>query len=158
MRHLTIPTFEHRDTSVSRRSDRNWMLPGGRKPVLLVIDDDEDTRNMLRVLFESDGFTVAECCEGDDALTEIAAAQPDLIVLDGRLRNGEDGWSICRRLRSSAGPFRHVPVIFISAAVTAESAALAFEAGCNLYFPKPFDIYQLLFAAKELLSMFERVH
>jgi two-component system chemotaxis response regulator CheY/two-component system phosphate regulon response regulator PhoB len=161
MRPLTPATFPDRhDQNVSVRSERTRIWSVARKPVLLVIEDDEDTRDMLRVLFESGGFTVVEggSDNGGDVVAEIAAVRPDLIVLDGRLDGREDGWSICRRLRSCGEPIHAVPVIFASAAVFPDCQARAFEAGCNLFFTKPFDIYQLLSAAQELVMMFQRVH
>jgi CheY-like chemotaxis protein len=142
---LTLSGSRHGESRQSRTAM-------GKLPLVLLIEDHDDTRELLRMLFEADGCAVAECADGSQALAEIAARRPDLIMLDGRL-GGEDGWSVCQRLRSSADGLRHIPVIFTSAVVTPDSVARAFAAGCNLFFPKPFDIGALLFAAKELLAV-----
>jgi CheY-like chemotaxis protein len=120
-------------------------------PLVLVIEDHEDSRELLQLLFEMQGFRVAYCEEGTTALSQIVTKRPDLIVLDGRLR-GEDGWSVCRRLRTAADGIHNIPVIFTSAVVTPDAVARAFAAGCNLFFPKPFDIGAMLAAALELLA------
>jgi DNA-binding response OmpR family regulator len=117
----------------------------------MVVEDDEDTRALLRVLFETAGFRVAECVEGDQVLPTIAALRPDLVVINGRLP-GEDGWSVCHRLRRAEDGIKHTPVIFVSAGLSSSSEARAFEAGCNLFFPKPYNIYKLLLAVRELLD------
>lgn len=128
-----------------------WILgPSGRGPLVLVVEPDEDSRALMRVLFETGGLTVAECSEGERVLDEIERLRPDLVILEERLPR-VDGRAACRQLRNAAENIRHTPVIFISSSSAPSSARLAFEAGCTLYFIKPIDIQELQDAATELI-------
>jgi CheY-like chemotaxis protein len=128
-----------------------WVLGlRGRAPLVLIVEPDEDSRALMRLLFENGGLTVAECSEGERVLDEIARLRPDLVILEERL-SCVDGRTVCRRLRNAAENIRHTPVIIISSSSEPSSARLAFEAGCSLCFIKPFDIEDLMDAASELV-------
>jgi DNA-binding response OmpR family regulator len=135
-----------------------WALgPAERDPVVLIIEPDEDTRDFMRILFETRGFAVEECIEGDRVVAAVERLRPDLIVLEERLP-GTDGRTVCRQLRSAAEDIRHTPIIFVSASSAPSSESLALEAGCTRFFLKPFDIFQLMAAATELVSRLHALH
>ena len=129
--------------------------PAGRFPLALVVEPDADSRALLRLLLESGGLTVAECNEGERVVDEIDRLRPDVIILEERLSH-VDGRTACRRLRSAAEDIRHTPVIFTTSSSSSSSARLAFEAGCTLYFIKPFDIQELMDAVTELVAAYRR--
>jgi CheY-like chemotaxis protein len=122
-----------------------------RTPLVLVVDADDDSRALMRRVLEISGLIVVECHEGERVVDEVARLRPDLIVLEELLPH-VDGRMACRQLRRAAGDIRHTPVIFTSSSSSPSSARLAFEAGCTLYFTKPFDIEELMRAATELVK------
>jgi CheY-like chemotaxis protein len=126
-------------------------------PLVLIVEPDEDSRLLLRLVLASGGLTVAECSDGAGVVDEIERLRPDLVILEERLAR-VDGRTACRRLRDAAENIRHTPVIFISSSSEASSARLAFEAGCTLYFIKPFDLQELMDATTELSTrVFTRI-
>jgi CheY-like chemotaxis protein len=153
---------EESRAGVSPRRDRDETRPyrwapapaqAGRAPLahlVLVVEPHEDSRSVMRVVFEDAcGFAVAEC-EGERVIEECERLNPALIILAERLPR-VDGRTVCRSLREAAEHIRHTPVIFTSTSSTQSSERLAFEAGCTLYFVKPFDIVSLMTAAMELV-------
>ncbi len=94
------------------------------KPRILVADDDEGLRQLLRLILQREGFDVVEAANGEQALARAADSDPELILLDVMMP-GMDGYTVCRELkrdRRTGG----VPVIFFSAAedVTRRNEAL----------------------------------
>jgi CheY-like chemotaxis protein len=122
-----------------------------RVTLVLIVEPDEDSRLLLRLLFETGGLTVSECSDGARVVDEIERLRPDLVILEERLAQ-VNGRTACRRLRDAAESIRHTPVIFISSSSEASSARLAFEADCTLYFIKVFDPQELMDAATELIT------
>jgi two-component system, sensor histidine kinase len=130
----------------------NWAPGSAKRDVLvLVVEPDDDSRALLRMLLESSGFTVAECHDSDRLIDEITRLRPHLIVLEERLPR-VDGRTACQRLRGAAEDIRHTPVILISSSSDPSSVRLAFDAGCTLHFVKPVDIHDLMDAATELAA------
>lgn len=122
-----------------------------RAPLVLVVDPNDDSRALMRVVFETGGLAVAEHHQGRGVIDEVARLCPDLIVLEEWLPH-VDGHTACHQLRRAAETIRHTPVIFISSSSSLLSARRAFEAGCTLYFIKPVDIHEVRAAAIELIT------
>jgi DNA-binding response OmpR family regulator len=141
----------HTSIVTGARPSERGLGAAARVPLVLLVEPHEDSREMMRVLFETGGLTVAEYYEGERMVDEIARLHPDLIIVEERLPH-LDGRAACHRLRHAAEDIRHTPVIFTSSSSEASSAHLAFEAGCTLYFIKPFDIEELIAAATELVT------
>ncbi|HEX8995645.1 MAG TPA: response regulator [Ktedonobacterales bacterium] len=114
------------------------MMCGQRAPILLV-DDDSAILSAMELLLTDEGYSVMLASNGAEALTQIEALAPCLILLDMRMPV-MDGWEFAARYRKSSGP--HAPIIVMTAAHDARLRADAIEA--NDFIAKPFDINQLL--------------
>jgi two-component system cell cycle response regulator DivK len=108
---------------------------------VLVVEDHEDTRYLLRLLLEKRGFSVIEAGDGFAAVDTAEREHPDLILLDGSLPL-LDGIAVTRRLRDMPA-FSAVPIVFLSGHVESEHRAAALDAGCDEYMIKPFDLARL---------------
>lgn len=107
---------------------------------VLVAEDHEDTRCLLRTLLERRGFAVVEAENGFEAVTVAEREHPDLILMDGGLPL-LDGIGATRRLRCVAA-LSVVPIVFLSGHAGSQAESAAFAAGCDEYIVKPFDLAQ----------------
>jgi len=108
---------------------------------VLVVEDFEDNRFMMRRLLEMSGYRVIEAVNGQEAVDKACAERPDLILMDLSLPH-LDGLAATRRIRQYDG-LGDVPIVAISAHDTADFHADALAAGCNEYVTKPIDFDQL---------------
>ena len=108
---------------------------------VLVAEDHEDTRCLLRTLLEKRGLSVVEAGDGFEAVDAAERERPDLILMDGGLPL-LDGIAATRRLRGVPA-LSAVPIIFLSGHAESEHLTAALEAGCDEYVVKPFDIARL---------------
>jgi CheY-like chemotaxis protein len=109
--------------------------------LVLVADDDPDTRLLFRTVLEVRGYCVIEAADGEETVNTAESARPDLILMDGSLPR-LSGLEAARQIRRSRH-IGHVPIVFISGHAGASFIALAREAGCDEYFVKPFELSQL---------------
>lgn len=114
---------------------------GGRAAKVLVAEDHEDTRQLLRTLLEKRGLTVVEAGDGFAAVDAAERERPDLILMDGGLPL-LDGIAATRRLRGLPA-LSAVPIVFLSGHAGPQHQTAALEAGCDDYVVKPFDIERL---------------
>ena len=114
---------------------------------LLVIEDDEAIRTLVREVLLDGGFDVQEARSGNDALARIAAIKPDLILLDKLMPDG-DGTAFARDYHARKGP--HAPIVALSAA--ADAGEWAAQIGASAYLGKPLDIDDLLAVVKAALA------
>jgi DNA-binding response OmpR family regulator len=121
-----------------------------RPPVVLIVDDDPDILDALRLLFEDEGFHVLTSEKGEyaESLRVEDGHLPDLIILDVLL-SGKDGRLICRKLKSQEAT-RRIPVVMISAHPGA--ARSVNEVGADAFVAKPFAIEHLLTTVASLLG------
>ncbi|MDT4967288.1 MAG: two-component system, cell cycle response regulator DivK [Acidobacteriota bacterium] len=115
-------------------------------PTIMVVEDFEDNRFMMRRLLEMSGYRVLEAVNGEEAVILARSERPGLILMDLSLPQ-LDGLAATRRIRQHA-ELRHVPIVAVSAHDTADFHADALAAGCNDYVTKPIDFDQL----EELLN------
>lgn len=108
---------------------------------VLVVEDFEDNRFMMRRLLEMSGYRVIEAVNGQEAVDKACAERPDLILMDLSLPH-LDGLAATRRIRAYDG-LGKVPIVAVSAHDTADFHADALAAGCNEYVTKPIDFDQL---------------
>jgi CheY-like chemotaxis protein len=104
-------------------------------PLVLVVDDFEDNREMFAEYLELSGFQVAQAITGREALDQAFQLVPDVILMDLSLPE-LDGWEATRRLKADPRT-RHVPVIALSGHALADHAREAKEAGCDAFLTKP---------------------
>ena len=109
---------------------------------ILVVDDDDLIRQMVRDLLELAGFAVWAAVDGAEGLAQAAAVRPDLILLDLMLPD-LDGYTVCRALK--ADPATHaIPVIFLTASADPGLNHQAYAAGAAACLTKPFEVAALL--------------
>jgi two-component system cell cycle response regulator DivK len=114
---------------------------GSAPPVVMVVEDFEDNRFMMRRLLEMSGYRVLEAINGEEAVELAHRERPQLILMDLSLPQ-LDGLAATRRIRQHAD-LREVPIVAVSAHDTADFHADALAAGCNDYVTKPIDFDQL---------------
>jgi len=121
---------------------------------LLLADDNEDMRLMLRELFRAAGHEVAMAADGVEALEAIAEREPDLVILDHSMPR-MSGLEVCRQLK--ANPFTaRVPVLMLTAQSGVESKVEGFAAGADDYLAKPFDPRELRARVQAMLRLVQR--
>lgn len=123
---------------------------GSSRPLVLVVEDHEDTRYMLKYMLGISGFDVAEAENGVEAVELAERLRPGLILMDGSLPR-LDGLSATRRVREMAA-LRDVPIVFLSGHAEPSAQAKAFEAGCDDYLVKPVNLDQLVRVLAQHLS------
>src|SRR5512138_238139 len=111
------------------------------KARLLVVEDDIDIGNMLKIYFSGMDFDVDVAVRGSDALEKTKQVLPHLIVLDIMLPD-IDGYEVCRNLRTSMRT-SHVPIIFLTQKDERSDKLQGLELGADDYITKPFDIEEL---------------
>jgi two-component system, OmpR family, response regulator len=116
------------------------------QPHILVVDDDRDIRTSLADYLRTRGFRVSVASDSREMDRLLAAAQPDLIVLD-IMMPGEDGLSVCKRLQEAA----QVPIILLTALTESTDRIVGLELGADDYVAKPFDPRELVARIKSVL-------
>lgn len=111
------------------------------KQRILVVEDDIDIVNMLRIYFESQGFEVAVAMKGKEALATCQKQIPNVIILDINLPD-IDGYEVCRILRNNMRT-SHIPIIFLTQKDQRGDRIAGLELGADDYITKPFDIEEL---------------
>lgn len=119
-------------------------------PTIMVVEDFEDNRFMMRRLLEMSGYQVLEAINGEEAVEIAKRERPHLILMDLSLPL-LDGLAATRRIRQEA-ELRDVPIVAVSAHDTADFHADALAAGCNDYVTKPIDFDQLEALLGKLLT------
>ncbi len=113
---------------------------------VLVVEDDALTRRLLVTILENDGYEVLDAADGPAAIDAAPRFKPDLALLDGGLP-GVSGAEVARRLRQS----NDLPIIFVTAADSAEEVRDAFKMGADDYIVKPFDPEELSWRVRAVL-------
>jgi two-component system cell cycle response regulator DivK len=116
---------------------------------ILVVEDQEDNRRILRDLLGNAGFELIEAESGEDALSAVMNRRPDLILMDIQLPL-MDGYEATRRIKSNP-EMKEVPVIAVTSYALAGDEAKARAAGCSAYVSKPFSPRALLAKVREYL-------
>ena len=127
----------------------NASLSDGIKPVILVVEDEPDIRELVRLHLEREGFAVAEAADGRQALDLARTERPNLIILDLMLPE-MSGLEVCRILRTREDT-HVVPVLMLTARAEEVDRVLGFEMGADDYVVKPFSPRELMARVKALL-------
>ena len=109
---------------------------------VLVVDDEEQNRSLLRDSLEARGYEVAEAENGLQALEKIAAHAPDVILLDVMMPQ-MDGFEVCRRLKTD-GKTGHIPILMVTALSDRKERLMGIAVGANDFLTKPVDIQDVL--------------
>ncbi len=114
--------------------------------LILVVDDEDHIRELVRLYLEREGYTVAMARDGEEALDKIRKQSPQLVILDIMLPK-LDGWDVCRETRK----FSQVPVIMLTAKGEEFDKVLGLELGADDYLTKPFSPRELVARVRAIL-------
>jgi two-component system cell cycle response regulator DivK len=120
-------------------------------PLILVVDDYQDAREMYAEYLQFSGFRVAEARNGNEAVDQAFALKPDLILMDLSLP-GMDGWEATRRLKADAAT-RQIPIVALTGHALAGASEGAKKAGCDSFVTKPCLPDDLVVEVRRMLGM-----
>ena len=119
-------------------------------PRILIADDDERIRELVRLYLEAEGYEIDEAENGNDALEKVRHGIFDLVILD-LMMPGLDGWTVCKILRKET----KVPIIMLTAKGEENDRVLGFDLGADDYVVKPFSPRELSARVKAVLRRME---
>jgi len=138
-----------------RRADLETFLdrsgPRGRSkagPLVLLVDDDEKLRELVRLNLEFEGYAVREAGSAEEGLSAIEEAKPDLVLLDVMMPQ-TDGWEMLKKIQEQYGAGA-IPVVMFSGKVDEKTLAQASASGAQAFVGKPFDLQQLIDQTKQI--------
>ncbi len=117
---------------------------------ILVVEDQEDNRQILRDLLGNAGYDLVEAENGEQALAALGKRRPDLILMDIQLPI-MDGYEATRRIRADP-EMKAIPIIAVTSYALTGDEAKALAAGCNAYVTKPYSPRALLAKVREYLG------
>jgi two-component system, cell cycle response regulator DivK len=117
---------------------------------ILVVEDTEDNRQILRDLLTHAGFELLEAADGETGVDMAIAHRPDLVLMDLQLPV-IDGFEATRRIRAAPG-LHQMPIIAVTSFAMSGDAERAIDSGCNAYVAKPYSPRALLAKIKEFLG------
>jgi DNA-binding response OmpR family regulator len=120
------------------------------KKRILIVDDEEDLRKMLKFRLEALNFDVLEAADGQEGLNKTRNDRPDLVILDLMLPK-LDGFKVCRMLKFDE-KYKHIPIIMFTARAQEKDKELGKEMGADAYITKPFEPEALVGKIMELLK------
>ena len=120
------------------------------KTKIMVVDDDPNIRELVRLYREKEGFEVTCAERGDEAVKMFRASPPNLMLLDVMLP-GMDGWQVCREVRKIS----NIPIIMLTAKDETFDKVLGLELGADDYIVKPFDMKELVARIKAVIRRFQ---
>ncbi len=115
-------------------------------PLVLVADDDAQIRELLKLYFNKEGFTVAEAADGAETIVKVQQLSPSLVILD-IMMPVLDGLEACRQIRK----FSRVPIIMLTASADDDDRILGLETGADDYIGKPFNPREVVARVKAVL-------
>ena len=117
---------------------------------VLVVEDDSNISELLRLYLEKDGFTVDIASDGGKGVTEFEKFSPDIVLLDIMLPV-LDGWGVCREIRAVS----KVPIIMLTAKGETFDKVNGLEMGADDYITKPFDVKELIARIHAVMRRYE---
>ena len=106
------------------------------RPTILIVDDDTEIINYMRLLFSND-YRLITCLDADTALEEMRAEEPNIVLSDVAMP-GKDGYQLCQEIKQDI-QLSHIPVILVTAKITAENQVEGLNVGADAYVTKPFE-------------------
>ena len=117
---------------------------------ILIVDDDPNISDLLKMYFENDGYDVKLAADGSEGLNYFKMYEPDLVLLDIMLPK-KDGWQVCREIREISSK----PVIMVTAKGEVFDKVLGLELGADDFVTKPFDMKELSARVKAVLRRYQ---
>jgi len=125
----------------------------GKAPSIILIEDEEQQREVLQMVFESHGYVTRIAASAEEALRQLDEGAPDVIVSDVKLP-GIDGFTLCENLRTRAG-FETIPFVFITGYNDPKAIERVKTLGSVGYVTKPYDIDTLIDVVKQYAPLME---
>ena len=123
---------------------KGWVNMNDKK--ILIVDDDSNICELLRLYLEKDGFSTIIASDGEEAVRFAETEKPDLMLLDIMLPK-MDGWQVCREIRKTS----ELPIIMLTAKGETFDKVLGLELGADDYVSKPFDTKEVVARVKAVL-------
>lgn len=117
------------------------MANNAKAVIVLIVDDNQDSRELLVKVLTMKGYETIEAVDGEDAINKATSEAPDLILIDQSLPK-ISGYEVTKRLKQRA-TFRHVPIVALTAHAMRGEKEKALQAGCDGYIAKPINIRTL---------------
>ncbi|MDJ0687402.1 MAG: response regulator transcription factor [Xenococcaceae cyanobacterium MO_188.B32] len=124
--------------------------------LILIAEDDPGIRLALNDYLEMSGYTVLTAENGDRAMSMLETYHPHLLISDIRMP-GKDGYELIKQVRQRP-EFRLLPVIFLTERGNTEERIRGYQAGCDIYLPKPFEMDELGAVIRNLLERSQIIH
>jgi len=121
------------------------------QPLILVVDDYQDAREMYAEYLQFSGFRVAEARNGNEAVAQARSLKPDLILMDLSLP-GMDGWEATRVLKADETT-KHIPIVALTGHALAGASEGARKAGCDSFVTKPCLPDDLVIEVRRMLNV-----
>ena len=113
---------------------------------VLIVDDDKNICDLLRLYLEKEGYSVILSHDGEEAVVKFNALKPDIVLLDVMLP-GLDGWQVCREIRKKS----NIPILMTTAKSDTFDKVLGLELGADDYIVKPFDSKEVIARIKAVV-------
>jgi DNA-binding response OmpR family regulator len=120
-------------------------------PRLLIADDQDPIRQMVRITLATQGWEILEATDGTQALRLARSERPDLALLDVDMGIGPTGFDVCRAMKSDDKTM-HVPVVMLTAFDNEADRAKGFAAGADRYLTKPFSPLALIDTIRSIIA------
>ncbi len=118
---------------------------------LLVADDLVPIRQMVRITLSTQGWTIVEAKNGNEALELVRSEKPDLVLLDVDIGPGPNGFDVCRQIKADEAT-KDIPVVMLTAHESDSDRAIGFAAGATQYLTKPFGPLELIDTIRGILA------
>ena len=118
---------------------------------LLVADDLVPIRQMVRITLSTQGWTIVEAKNGNEALALVRSEKPDLVLLDVDMGPGPNGFDVCRQIKADQAT-KDIPVVMLTAHESDSDRAIGFAAGATQYLTKPFGPLELIDTIRGILA------
>ena len=118
---------------------------------LLVADDLVPIRQMVRITLSTQGWTIVEAKNGNEALDLVRSEKPDLVLLDVDMGPGPNGFDVCRQIKGDEAT-KDIPVVMLTAHESDSDRAIGFAAGATQYLTKPFGPLELIDTIRGILA------
>ena len=118
---------------------------------LLVADDLVPIRQMVRITLSTQGWTIVEAKNGNEAIALVRSEKPDLVLLDVDMGPGPNGFDVCRQIKADEAT-KDIPVVILTAHESDSDRAIGFAAGATQYLTKPFGPLELIDTIRGILA------
>ncbi len=129
---------------------RPWLSYGERRKLVLVVDDNEEIRDLISLILRESEFDCVEAADGEKGIYIACRDNPDIILLD-IIMQGFDGFTTAFILKRNLKT-RHIPIVFLSGRLAKEDIATAVRVGGEDYIAKPFSPSDILARLRRILE------